>query len=97
MKYSAPFVLILLGLFLGGCAREAWYADREFGIASSNAFDQQVVHKDYKYAGLPVEGLESLYLENTMSRYLETFEEGFTEEDIDITSTGASSGSNTSD
>ena len=88
MKYITLPLVLALGLILGGCAETAYYADREHGIASSDAFDQQVVHKDYKYVGKPVEGMDAIYSENIMGRYLETFKEGFTKEDIQITETG---------
>jgi len=88
MKHSALFAIVVLVLLLGGCARDAMYADREYGIATSDAFDQQIVHKDYKYAGKPVNGIESIYIENSQGRYLETFKEGFTKEDIDLSETG---------
>jgi hypothetical protein len=87
MKYTV-LILVLVSFALSGCAREAWHADREFGVASNDAFDQQIVHKDYKYAGKPVEGLDAIYAEHIMGRYLETFQEGFTKEDIDINETG---------
>jgi hypothetical protein len=93
MKYTIlPIKMVLgiaaLGFMVSGCAEPAFYADREHGIASSAAFDQQIVHKDYKYAGKPVEGLDAIYAENVMGRYLETFKEGFTKEDFEITETG---------
>ena len=79
---------ILLGFMVSGCAETAYYADREHGVASNDAFDQQIVHKDYKYANKPVEGMDAIYAEEIMSTYLDTFSEGFTSEDIDITATG---------
>ena len=94
MKHNIlPITMVLgfmvLGIMVGGCAETAYYADREHGIASSDAFDQQVVHKDYKYAGKPVEGMDAIYAENIMGKYLDTFKEGFTKEDVEITDTGA--------
>ena len=85
MKYTV-LILALASLALSGCAREAWYADREIGMASGDAFDQQIVHKDYKYAGKPVEGLDAIYAEHIMGKYLDTYQEGFTKEPIDISS-----------
>jgi hypothetical protein len=85
MKYTV-LILALASFVLTGCAREAWYADRELGIASADAFDQQIVHKDYKYAGKPVEGLDAIYAEHIMGKYLDTYQEGFTKEPIDISS-----------
>ena len=79
---------MVLGFMVSGCAETAYYADREHGIASSDAFDRQVVHKDYKFAGKPVEGMDAIYAEHIMGKYLDTFQEGFTKEDIQITETG---------
>jgi hypothetical protein len=85
MKFTSLLAICILFLGSTGCAREAFYADREHGIASSDAFDQLIVHKDYKYASKPVEGIDANYIENVMGRYLETFSEGFTkEQDFDI-------------
>jgi hypothetical protein len=81
-------------LFLGGCANSAYYADREHGLASRDAFDQQIVHKDYKFAGKPVEGMDAIYAEHIMGKYLDTFQEGFTKETIDITTQSNNSGTN---
>ena len=55
MKY---FILIIVsGLLLGGCAKEASYVDYEHGMAQNDAFDRQIVHKDYVHANKPTEGL----------------------------------------
>ena len=88
MKYIILPITMVLGFMVSGCAETAYYADREYGIASSDAFDQQVVHKDYKYAGKPVEGMDAIYAEEIMGTYLKTFKEGFTKEDIDISEVG---------
>ena len=93
MKYIyLPITMVLgfmlLGFLVSGCAETAYYADREHGIASNDAFDQQIVHKDYKYAGKPVEGMDAIYAEQIMGKYLETFKEGFTKEDFEISETG---------
>lgn len=90
MKYSILLAVLLPGLFLGGCARDAYYADHEFGAASRDAFDQQIVNKDYKYAGMPVEGMDGIFAENIMGKHLDTFKEKSTKEDFDITETGLS-------
>jgi hypothetical protein len=91
MKYSYLISILALSLFLGACAQEAYYADREHGIASNNAFDQQIVHKDYKYAKQPVEGMEGIYSENIMGKYLDTYKTAPTSDKIDINSMGLSS------
>ncbi|MDH3998745.1 MAG: membrane lipoprotein lipid attachment site-containing protein [Desulfuromonadales bacterium] len=75
---------------LTGCAlpEQAYYTDREFGMASQDAFDQQVAYKDYRYAKEPVEGMAGLHSEPAMSSYHSTFNESFSSEDIDINQTG---------
>lgn len=80
MKYSVLSALFTLGLFLGGCAHEAAYVDKEHGLASNAAFDQQIVNKDYKYADKAVVGMEALHSENIMGKYSETYKDGFTKE-----------------
>ena len=84
MKYPYFISILALGLFLGGCAHEAYYADREHGIASNDAFDQQIVHKDYKYANQPVEGMDGIYSENIMGKYLDTYKTAPTADKIVI-------------
>jgi hypothetical protein len=93
MKYLTIIAYLALGLMLCGCAHEAYYVDHEHGLASRDAFDQQIVNKDYKYAGKPVEGLDGLYAENIMGAYLDTFTDIFTKESVDINATGFSGGS----
>ena len=88
MPTTTVLGFLLLGFMVSGCAETAYYADREHGVASSDAFDQLVVHKDYKYANKPVEGMDAIYAEHIMGKYLDTFKEGFTKEDIQITDTG---------
>jgi len=94
MKHNFLPIVLIFGLFLGGCANSAYYADREHGLASRDAFDQQIVHKDYKFAGKPVEGMDAIYAEHIMGKYLDTFQEGFTKETIDITTQSNNSGTN---
>jgi hypothetical protein len=84
MKYSVLMAGGALCLMLSGCAHDAYYSDREHGMATRDAFDQMIVHKDYKYAGKPVEGMDAIYAEHIMGKYLDTFQEGFSKEDIDI-------------
>ena len=88
MKYSFLLAFGVLLTLISGCAHEAYYADREHVVASSDAFDKMIVHKDHKYAGMPVEGIDAIYIENVMGRYLETFTEGLTKEDIDTSEAG---------
>ncbi len=87
MKY---FVLIIAcGMLLGGCAREAIYVDHEFGMAQNDAFDRQVVHKDYKYADKEVEGMAGIHAEPIMETYHETFSDSFTSETFDVSQSGS--------
>ena len=92
MKPTHICLFLIFGLFLSGCAREAYYADHEYGIASRDAFDQQIVNKDYKHANKPVEGMDGIYAEHVMGTYLDTFTQGFTKEAIDISEIGVISG-----
>lgn len=90
MKYPVLIMVLIGALFIGGCAHEALYADREHGVASQDAFDQQIVNKDYKYAQKPVEKMDGIYAEHVMGEYLGTFTQGFTKEIVDIGQTGVS-------
>lgn len=81
-------IWIATGLLLTACAMEAPYVDHEYGTATRDAFDRQIVYKDYRYADKKVESLPGIHAENVMQTYHGTFSEGFTKEDIDITSVG---------
>lgn len=91
MKYIV--LLIAAASLLVGCAtmEEAYYTDREFGAATTDAFDRQVIHKDYAHAGKAVEGLPALHAEPVMEKYHSTFSQGFTRESIDISDVGSES------
>ena len=83
---------IFLALFiLVGCVDNAYYADREYGAASTDAFDRQIIYKDYRHAGNSVSGLPALHAEPIMETYHSTFSEGFTKESIDINTVGSES------
>ena len=86
MKYLS--LLFVAAVVLTGCAHEAHYADNEFGIASMDAYDRQVVHKDYVYADKNVDGMKGLHAEPTMQMYHDSFGEGFTQETVDTSSPG---------
>jgi len=92
MKYLV--LAMSLGLLLVGCTamEEAYYADREFGVATNDAFDRQIINKDYAHAAKPVEGMPALYAEPVMDRYHSTFSEGFTKESVNINAVGSESG-----
>ena len=92
MKYIA--LLVTLGFLLVGCAamEEAYYVDREFGAAHNDAFDRQIINKDYAHAGKSVEGLPALHAESIMETYHGTFSEGFSRESFDVSDVGSESG-----
>jgi len=76
---------------LAGCAlpEQAYYTDREYGVASQDAFDQQIVHIDYIHADKPVEGMSGIHVEPIMTSYHSTFSNSFSSESIDISQTGS--------
>jgi len=88
MKQIKFILSLVIASLISGCAHEAICVDREYGMANRDAFDRQIVYKDYKYAGQPVDGLDGIYVEPTMGKYLETYSEGFTKENVDIQSVG---------
>lgn len=87
MKYLT--LLYLAAFVLTGCAHEAYYADNEYGIASMDAYDRQIVHKDYRYADKTEDGMEGLHAELTMELYHNSFGESFTQDTIDISTIDA--------
>lgn len=87
MKYLT-FVFIAAAV-LTGCAQEAYYADREYGVASMDAFDRQIVHKDYVYASKTDDKMDGLHAEPIMEMYHGSFGEGFTQESISIMEPGS--------
>jgi hypothetical protein len=88
MRYLA--LLFLTAAVLAGCAQEAYYADREYGIATKDAFDQQVVNKDYVHAGKTSDSMDGLHAEPIMEMYHDSFGEGFTQESVSTSSPGSS-------
>jgi PBP1b-binding outer membrane lipoprotein LpoB len=80
MRYL--ILIFVAAIFFTGCAQEAYYADREYGIASMDAFDQQIVHKDYTHADKNVDGMDGLHAEPTMEMYHDSFGDGFTQKDV---------------
>lgn len=75
-------ILICLAIFISGCAQEAYYADHEYGAASTDAYDQLIVHKDYAYADKEVKDMDGLHAEPIMQMYHDSFGEGFTQENV---------------
>ena len=86
MKYLT--LLFFATVVLTGCAHEAYYADNEYGIASMDAYDRQIVHKDYVHADKTADSMDGLHAESTMEMYHSSFGEGFTQETIDTSSPG---------
>ena len=86
MKYLS--LLFVATVFFAGCAQEAYYVDQEFGIATMDAFDRQVVHKDYAHADKSVDGMEGLHAEPTMQMYHDSFGDGFTQQSVSTTDPG---------
>ena len=80
MRYL--ILIFVATIFMTGCAQEAYYADQEYGIASMDAYGQQIVHKDYVHADKSVNGMEGLHAEPTMEMYHGSFGEGFTQRDV---------------
>lgn len=62
-------------VLLAGCAslEEAYYVDREFGLAQQAAWDSQVAYPDYRYAAKTPETTDGVTAEEIMSVYNETF------------------------
>ena len=72
MKYLLP---IVLGLMLTGCAsfQEAYYLDREYGVASKAAWEQQIAFPDAAPEQQALMGMEGITAEEIMSVYNGTF------------------------
>ena len=87
MKYLT--LLFVAAVALTGCAHEAYYADNEYGMASMDAYDRQIVHKDYAYADKTDDDMDGLHAEPTMELYQSSFGEGFTQESVSTSSPGA--------
>ena len=83
------FLIISLMFVLSGCANDAYYVDREFGVAQMDAFDRQIVHKDYEHAHKPVDEIDGLHSEKTMEMLHGSYGDGFTQESVSTSSPGA--------
>jgi hypothetical protein len=75
-------LIFVAAIFTTGCAQEALYADQEYGIASMDAYDQMIVHKDYAHADKEVKDMDGLHAEPTMQMYHDSFGDGFTQKDV---------------
>jgi hypothetical protein len=62
---------------LAGCAamEEAYYVDREFGLAQQAAWDSQVAYPDYRHVAKTPEVTEGITSEEIMNVYNRTFAE----------------------
>jgi hypothetical protein len=80
MRYLT--LLFVAAVLLTGCAHEADYADREYGLASMDAYDRMIVHKDYVHADKTADSMEGLHAESTMGMYHGSFGQGFTQVDV---------------
>jgi len=82
MKFLAGIITTMA--LLAGCAslEEAYYVDREYGLAQQAAWDNQVAYPNYRYAAKTPEVTEGITAEEIMSVYNETFSE--TPEQVDI-------------
>jgi hypothetical protein len=67
--------MITAMVLLAGCAsfEEAYYIDREFGLAQQMSWDNQVAYPDYRYAAKTPKTTEGITAEEIMSVYNDTF------------------------
>jgi hypothetical protein len=64
-------------VLLAGCAsmEEAYYVDREFGLAQQAAWDKQVAYPDYRHVAKIPEITEGITAEEIMNIYNQTYAE----------------------
>jgi hypothetical protein len=76
--------MITAMVLLAGCAslEEAYYVDREFGLAQQAAWDNQVAYPDYRHVAKIPETTEGVTAEEIMNVYNETFAEA--PEQVDV-------------
>lgn len=67
--------MITAMVLLAGCAsmEEAYYVDREYGLAQQMAWDNQVAYPDYRHVAKTPEVTEGITAEEIMDVYNETF------------------------
>ena len=75
MRFLACMITAMV--LLAGCAslEEAYYVDREFGLAQQAAWDNQVAYPDYRHVAKIPETTEGVTAEKIMNVYNETFAE----------------------
>jgi len=87
MKPFTLFImLVALAMISSGCS--ALYTDKEIGKAQMGSYDKQIAHPDYRFAQKIPNTMEGIVAEEVMQTYSESFQQGFSKQDIDITSTG---------
>lgn len=76
--------MITAMVLLAGCAamEEAYYVDREFGLAQQATWDNQVAYPDYRHVAKTPEITEGVTSEEIMDVYNKTFAEAPEEVDI---------------
>jgi hypothetical protein len=69
--------MITAMVLLAGCAsmEEAYYVDREYGLAQQVTWDNQVAYPDYRHVAKTPEITEGITAEQIMDVYNETFAE----------------------
>jgi hypothetical protein len=69
--------MITVMVLLAGCAamEEAYYVDREFGLAQQATWDNQVAYPDYRQAATTPATTEGITAEGIMDTYNWTFAE----------------------
>ena len=87
MRYL--ILIFITAATLAGCAHEMDYADREYGVASMDAYDRMIVHKDYRYADKTDDAMDGIHAEPTMELYQSSFSEGFSQDSVDTTAPGS--------
>ena len=67
--------MITVMLLLAGCAsmEEAYYVDREFGLAQQVTWDKQVAYPDYRHVAKIPETTEGITAEDIMNVHNKTF------------------------
>lgn len=76
-SYIVPATFLLLAACSG-----APHVDDEFGMASRQAFEMQIAHKDYRHAAKIPEGMTGLVAEEIMEVYTDDF--GKESLDVDV-------------
>lgn len=90
MKPLTLFIILVpAAMLFSGCS--AAYTDKEFGKAQMLSFDSQIAYPDDRYAQSMPDALEGILAEEVMRGYFQSFKQGFSKQDIDITSTGIDS------